>query len=140
MVVAARPTSSQSNSAGRQKYQASLREEASGWFQERARLGGNLYLRIVWLQRYPTKQDTDNIAKPISDALNGIVYDDDNIITKYLIERILYRSDITLLSNTIPSAVYKKLVSLIGQEKPDILYVEVGDASRPGFYFEPFAS
>jgi len=137
MVVATRPVSSQSANT-RRNYQERLSEEACGWFRERPRLAGSLYLRIIWFQRSPTKQDTDNIARPISDALNGLICDDDNRITKYLIERILYSLDVRLLSNTVPAPVYKKLVSLIGHEEADIFYIEVGDASAPGFYFGPF--
>ncbi len=114
-------------------------EEARGWFRGRSWLEGTLYLRIAWIQRFPTKQDTDNIAKPISDALSAIIYDDDNRITKYLIERISSHADITIWDDNLPMPVYDNLAALLFQEANDILYMEIGDASAPDFYFGPFA-
>ena len=139
MVIATRPVSNQSNNASRQKFQERLREEARGWFRGRSWLEGTLYLRIAWIQRFPTKRDTDNIAKPISDALSAIIYDDDNRITKYLIERISSHADITIWDDNLPTPVYDKLAALLFQEANDILYMEIGDASAPDFYFGPFA-
>ncbi len=77
--------------------------------------------------------------KRISDALIGVIYDDDNPIIKYLIEKIHYDSGVTILSNTISSPVYNKLVTLLGQEQEDVLYIEVGQVTSREFFFEPFA-
>lgn len=139
MVIAERPISSKASSTTRTQFQDRIAREASVWFSGQQRFSGNLYLRIVWFHKSPTKQDTDNTAKRISDALIGVIYDDDNPIIKYLIEKIHYGSGVTILSNNIPSPVYKKLVALLGQEKEHVLYLEVGQIPSREFFFEPFA-
>lgn len=138
MVLAARPVSSQASSGTTTRYQAQLAREATGWFARRARLTGDLYMRIVWFHRDRTAQDADNIAKRISDSLIGIVYDDDLLISKYLIERIRYDPGVTTLTREIPSPIYNKLVSLMARNEKHMLYVEVGVVTHRRFFFEPF--
>lgn len=139
MVIAARPISSGASSDTRRHFRDLIERDALIWLGGRQRLSGALYLRIVWFHKRPTGQDTDNIAKRISDALIGVVYEDDNPVVKYLVERILYERGVTIFSNDISSPIYKKLVGLLGQEKEHIVYIEVSQVTSRDFSFGPFA-
>ncbi|PSB37450.1 hypothetical protein C7B69_03695 [filamentous cyanobacterium Phorm 46] len=79
-VIPKRPVSLQTRQRSKlQNWQAFVRTEASKTWVG-APYSGNVHLTLVYL--YDTDPvDTDNIIKPIQDALIGLVYEDDSLVT-----------------------------------------------------------
>jgi len=81
-LIPRRPVSLQTkNRSNLQKWKNFVRSEASKmWKRERPYSGIDIHITMVYLcDEDPV--DTDNIIKPIQDALIGLVYDDDFRIT-----------------------------------------------------------
>ena len=57
-------------------------------YKEAAVVSDGLYIRIVWFARIKGGPDVDNIIKPMVDALKGIIYTDDALISQCLSVRI----------------------------------------------------
>ena len=79
-LIPKRPVSLQTRKTRkRQDWQAFVRAEASKtWVGDP--YSGNVHLTLVYLyDTYPV--DTDNIIKPIQDALIGLVYENDSLVT-----------------------------------------------------------
>ena len=75
-----RPLSSQAKSKNRQRWKQCVYNEAAKTWMEDSPGTGNLHLTLVYL--FDTDPaDVDNIIKPIQDALIGLVYSDDSLIT-----------------------------------------------------------
>lgn len=125
MAVPMKPVSSQSKK-GKSRFITILRNEALARFSGREMLQGDLYARIVWFHARQESGDSDNILKPILDALAGVVYRDDHTVVKCVSERIDLRQDYSLSDADVLPEVYDDLISLIGQRRDHILYVEVG--------------
>lgn len=79
-LIPKRPVSLQTRQRSKlQDWQAFVRAEASKTWVETP-YSGNVHLTLVYL--YDTDPvDTDNIIKPIQDALIGLVYEDDSLVT-----------------------------------------------------------
>jgi Holliday junction resolvase RusA-like endonuclease len=91
-------------------------------------LRGPLYARIFWFHKYKTTEgDADNIAKRLLDALKGVVYPDDHLITHCLAARIDATLDMEISQAGVDANVFQELLQLLGDPSVrDILYVEVG--------------
>ena len=88
-VVKGRPVSIQGSASSRAKWAAAVANAAVG--KCAAPLDGNdLRIRITFFYNTLPDFDTDNISKPICDALNGSIYHDDH----QLGERHARRKDI----------------------------------------------
>jgi len=141
MVVARKPKSLQATN--KEGYMAYLGQEAAVYHRGQPKLIGDLYARIVWIHPVKAGPDADNIAKPILDALKGIVFEDDNQIVQCHIEKIFSGpgTSPTISDRNQPATeVYAKLLSLVYQEKPhkpDVLYVEVGPVETQQLTFGP---
>lgn len=127
-VTAERPKSLQSQR--KQDYQERLRQQARRHMVTQQRLVGDLYAYVVWFHSQKADGDVDNILKPILDALNGVVYEDDHQIVKCVAERINITRRYTL--NTFPTTlnaeVFEDLLQHLGDEQTaHILYIEVGN-------------
>lgn len=57
---------------------------------------GNLSITITFFYRAVPDFDTQNICKPICDALTGVAYNDDNQITKHNSRRVDLNSSFTI--------------------------------------------
>ncbi len=132
MAVARKPLSLQADNKGR--YQGYLSGQARGFQGRRPPLVGALYARITWLHGYPLKKnqdpDVDNIAKPILDTLENIVFADDRQIVKCLTERISNEpgTSLTISAQHQPeSNVFDILLTLIYRPARDVLYIEVDE-------------
>ncbi|AFZ07665.1 endodeoxyribonuclease RusA [Oscillatoria nigro-viridis PCC 7112] len=79
-LIPKRPVSLQTRQRSKlQDWQAFVRTEASKTWVGTP-YSGNVHLTLVYL--YDTDPvDTDNIIKPIQDALIGLVYEDDSLVT-----------------------------------------------------------
>ena len=113
------------------KYQNELREEARTWFQSEEMLDGYLYIRIIWFHRDRNPGDIDNIMKPIRDALQGVIYLNDNLIVKSVSERVRYtEGSYELIANDeYKGSAYKKLDVLLGGDHKPVIYIE-GDTMQ----------
>jgi len=79
-LIPKRPVSLQTRQRSKlQDWQAFVRAEASKTWVGTP-YSGNVHLTLIYL--YDTDPvDTDNIIKPIQDALIGLVYEDDSLVT-----------------------------------------------------------
>ena len=97
--------------------------------------GQPLYSRILWLCRRPNFGDVDNIVKPILDALKGIVFDDDALISQSLVTRIDPRHAYEIVDAGEPNEPFQELIDLLSMKLDDIIYVEVGRISSQRLVF-----
>jgi hypothetical protein len=108
-----------------------------GRYNESAALvSEQLYGLVYYLHAKPTDLDADNLSKPIWDALEGLVYEDDKIIRHRrsgvidLRTKDLRAFDLSALPDNVASA----LMSAVGSEE-HILYVEYGSLRDDMFAF-----
>jgi crossover junction endodeoxyribonuclease RusA len=67
-------------------WQAKVRHEAEkNWPLEQSPTSGLVMLQIIYF--YKVRMDVDNIAKPIQDALKGLVYIDDDQVIDILVSK-----------------------------------------------------
>ena len=85
-------------------------------------LTGPLRLRIDFFFDGATNLDTDNIIKPIQDALNDIVYKDDETVVDVCARKIDLQHLPTLVA--VPSA----LLAALAKQAGDFVFVQVGAA------------
>jgi hypothetical protein len=79
-LIPRRPLSVQAKHKNRQTWKQFVRAEAAKTWVGQAPFTGDLHLTLVYL--FDTDPaDIDNIIKPIQDALVGLVYSDDSLIT-----------------------------------------------------------
>jgi len=88
-VVKGRPKSSQSSATGRARWKTAVAAAGGSKWPAPAN-HNNLRIRITFFYKALPDFDTDNISKPICDALIGVAYADDSQIG----ERIARRKDI----------------------------------------------
>lgn len=128
MSLAIRP---KSGNKKHQKYEERLKAEARSRY-EGPLTSGKLFVRVLWFHRVSLLQDdpdTDNISKPIVDAMREVVYPDDNVVVKRLAQRIDMTGglgSITLRDKGAPSGAIDDLLALLGGSDPHVVYVEVG--------------
>ncbi len=121
-LIPQRPLSLQAKRSSLHAWKAFVRGEATKFWTGPIVSDGDLHLTLVYLCK-ESPPDTDNIIKPIQDALVGLVFNDDSQITdveshrRFLDERF----DLT----RIPSLVLEGIV-----KQQECVYVRVGD-SRP---------
>ena len=134
MVIARRPVSGQQRS--NPKYKEAIQQAA------RSRVGApldgsDLYARIVWLHRVGRGQDVDNIIKPLLDALEGIVYEDDGQISQCLAVAIDSSAEVQVSDRNVHETAYDDLLEALSQDPKHILYVEVGPVAGKRVVFGP---
>jgi crossover junction endodeoxyribonuclease RusA len=80
-LILKRPVSLQAkNRANLQAWKEFVRQEASKTWEGQIVKVGELHLTLVYLcDKSPP--DTDNIVKPIQDALVGLIFEDDSLVT-----------------------------------------------------------
>lgn len=87
-------------------------------------LVGPMLLRIDFFFNGSTDLDTDNIIKPIQDALENILYDDDEIVIDVCARKIDLRRLPSLVA--APSA----LLAALAEPPSDFVFIQVAAASR----------
>jgi hypothetical protein len=98
---------------------------------------GSLYARIVWFYSEGTELDTDNIIKPILDALVGIAYADDHSIVRCSAERVDIREPYALVPEGVPHNIHATVNQLLESSPAHILYVEVGPLLERRIFLGP---
>lgn len=138
MAIAERPKSLGAEPKRKQWYQERVRAQARAHLSNDMLRTDNLYVRIIWFHGEKVQGDTDNIIKPILDALNGVVYADDRQIIKCVSERVDTTKDFTLSEAPASAQVYSELLSLLSDEQiKHVLYVEVGQLASRRIAFGP---
>jgi Endodeoxyribonuclease RusA len=128
MSLAIRP---KSGNKRHQKYEDRLKAEAKSRYQGNL-ISGKFFVRVLWFHRVSLLKDdpdTDNISKPIVDAMEKVVYPNDNMVVKRLAQRIDMTGglgSITLRDKGAPPGAIDELFALLGGPEPHIIYVEVG--------------
>jgi len=124
-VVKGRPVSVQGSPVSKNAWQQRVALAARPKCQELL-AGNNLSIKITFFYNALPDFDTDNISKPICDALNNVVYGDDH----QLAQRTAGRRDIH--GSYRIRGVEPELAVAIA-EGEDFVYVEVGEMSAdPG--------
>ena len=109
----------------------SLKAKSKGKWQQQVQdavpagvelLPGSLRLRIDFFFNGSTQLDTDNIIKPIQDALVSIVYDDDRVVTDVCARKVNLLRLPALVA--VPPALSRALV----QPPSDFVFVRVARA------------
>ena len=119
-VVPGTPKSLQASNSGKRAWKARVR----GYVPARAiPTAAAVQLRLYFFFNGTTGLDVDNIIKPISDALNGLVYNDDSQVTDVAsLKRDL--QDLPVILNPPPTLV--TAIAIGG----DFVYVRVDPAPK----------
>lgn len=115
------PLSAQASSHSRSRWQQRVRDAVEAELDETASLvSDEVSVVIIYLFEDETALDVDNIAKPILDALNELVYEDDSQVAQLTIRktRLSYGSEID-----VPSLAMAEALDSGG----DFVFVEVSD-------------
>lgn len=104
-------------------------------------LSQTLYSRIIWFHKSKEPRgDVDNIPKRIHDALKGILFLDDHLITHTMTVRVDASDGIDLVANPAdPLTAAAVLDSVNDPAVADILYIEVGAQTDSRIYMGPIA-
>ncbi len=122
-IVQGTPKSQQARS--KRRWQDKVRQAVPPRFEL---LGGPLRLRIDFFFNGSTNLDTDNIIKPIQDALENTVYGDDDTVVDVCARKIDLRRLPQFDSTPIT------LASALAEPPSDFVYIRVATAhSRLGF-------
>jgi len=106
-------------SRSRKTWQEKVKTAASDeWPEGQAPFEGELSARIVYFFPEQTSVDVDNIIKPILDALEGLVYENDRVVFEVLCRKSSL-SELTILAN----APLKLVQSL--QDDTDQVFVRI---------------
>jgi crossover junction endodeoxyribonuclease RusA len=82
------PVSSQSSKESRKRYQQLVAQEAAKSVKSPIKDNEKVKIEIDWFSEgFENKPDADNIAKPIIDALKGIVFPDDKQVESHTIRK-----------------------------------------------------
>ena len=109
------------DSGGRHKSKLRVKDAAERLISDEFEpLAIELSVAIIYFSESTTSKDIDNIIKPILDALNGVVYRDDRIVSQVLARKTQMRPDrlISISSRRLAEALEKGL--------SDFVYVLVG--------------
>ncbi len=87
-----------------------------------------LYSRIIWFHKYVSQGgDVDNIAKRIHDALKGVLFVDDGVITHSLAVRVDASEVYEIIDDPNNPDPASELLSMLARsEYRDVLYIEIG--------------
>ena len=111
------------------KYKNEIKEAFSKYYPEvTEKLNYSLYGLVYYFHKRPTDIDADNLSKPIWDALESILYDNDKIIKirkagVYQINKTGESFDIDITN--MPSNVSQEFLEYL-DTKEHILYIEIG--------------
>jgi len=110
-----------------QGYVRAIAEAARGAYTGPT-VAGPLYSRIIWFHKYRSTQgDTDNIIKKIHDSLIGIIFHDDQVITRTMAVRVDASEKPEIVPDPLnPLAAATVAESLSEPDFKDVLYIEVG--------------
>jgi hypothetical protein len=121
LLIRKRPVSLQGNSKGRNEWKTFVRSEAQKvWTGSSPIKDANLQLTLIYLCR-DNPPDTDNIIKPIQDALNKLVYEDDRLVSDVESHRRFLSEPIDMTN--LPLLLRKGVI--IGKE---CVYVKVSES------------
>jgi len=123
IVLPIRPISLKSR--GYRQYQDRIKREVQA-LHRRPFQGRDLYVQVVWFHSRKERQDLDNIAKRILDALKGAAYDDDSSVAKCMLERVFYTEGSPQITGRAPASAYRELIRMMAEGMDNIIYVEVG--------------
>ncbi len=121
-LIPKRPVSSQTRQTSNlQAWKQYVRSEAEKSWTGKILSNQDIQLTLVYLYN-KDPVDTDNIIKPIQDALIGLVYEDDSLITDVISSR---RSLCGTFDSSLPDGLFQGIVWRI-----ECVYVSVSE-SRP---------
>lgn len=100
-----------------------------------------LYSRIIWFHKYTsTEGDADNIAKRVHDALKGIIFRDDRLITHTLSIRVDATRQVVIVPDPAHPGTSARLAeSLSDNAVRDVLYIELGVQESLNVHLGPIA-
>jgi crossover junction endodeoxyribonuclease RusA len=97
---------------------------AAAWVEGDGRFSGELTISILYFYEF-ARVDVDNIIKPIHDALQGLVFDDDIQVSDSIVRRRHLRGEFVLQG-------ISAVLALGIDSGREFLYVRVNDAPAAG--------
>jgi hypothetical protein len=119
-----------------ERFKRAIREAFKSYYPSTDFVSNDLYGIVYYFHKKHNQLDADNLSKPIWDALEGILYEDDSII-KYRSAGIfdLRSSGLEILDITlIPEHVAYDFLERLN-DSDHILYIEVGNLDYSMFKF-----
>jgi hypothetical protein len=120
-IVQGTPVSLQSSSRGRESWKSRVRsasEKALPTDHDRAT--ERIAVTLFYFPDGVMQGDIDNIVKPILDAMNNKVYDDDNQVDRVVVQRFV--GDAAIVIDNPSAVMTRALVS-----KRPLMYVRISD-------------
>ncbi len=124
------------NAQKKHRYEEVLRTAYSEYNSGASFADAPLYGCVYYFHTDPTNLDADNLSKPVWDALKGLSYLDDSLIS-------LRHAGILKLKgeafepfdlSRLPDQIADRLIEVLGTE-PHVLYVEIGQIEPEMFEF-----
>ena len=116
------PLSAQASSHSRGRWQETVRAAAEeDWESGTPPISGEVSVTIIYFFEGETDLDVDNIAKPILDALNGLIYEDDSQVSQVTIRKTRLGQGLEI---DVPSLALASALDAGG----DFVYVRVHSA------------
>lgn len=124
------------NARNTDKFQEHIREAYHIYCIPGELIDAPLYGVVYYFHSRHNQLDADNLSKPVWDALEGVVYEDDLIIKLRHAGIVDLRgTDINLFDlSRMPDTIAADFIAMIGS-KDYILYVEFGQLSQDMFLF-----
>ena len=126
-VIDGPPVSSQANNRKNlRKWRKELKNKAkSHWPEDEFPVGDSVMVEITYFyEKGPPKIDVDNMSKPILDALEGVVYEDDVQVTDLLCQkRRLEDIRVEIFSDMLSDMLLERLT-----QEGEFLFIVVQDA------------
>jgi len=95
-----------------------------------------LYSRIYYFHRGNRTVDTDNVNKPILDALKGIVFADDSQVKWCMVAKIDIATNPIVDSEGLPEQWFEQLSeALTDDTRHDIIFIEIGEYLDAKIFF-----
>lgn len=130
MYVAAFPVRAKSANRAKEKYKQEINIGFAREIPDAEPLDGALYAVVYFFHHGISlyeMPDADNLSKPVLDALKGVAYADDRQVLVRTSGLFDLRNGIGVLDpGRIPHPAFARFLSLCGDRRPSVMYVEIG--------------
>jgi hypothetical protein len=117
-----------------ERFKRAIKEAFKSYYPSTELVSNDLYGVVYYFHKKHNQLDADNLSKPIWDALEGVLYEDDSII-KYRAAGIFDLRGLEILDFTLmPEHVVHDFLERL-DDSDHILYMEVGNLDYSLFKF-----
>jgi crossover junction endodeoxyribonuclease RusA len=121
-IVPGAPRSANAGNRSRRRWREEVSRAAREWSTSADPIGQELSVRIIYFFTGETALDVDNMAKPLLDALKGLVFHDDQQVSEILVRKTQLSPGLTL-GGASPSLL--ETVEQMSQQGTGFVYIRI---------------